>query len=408
MPEKKNSKLPLLIVGILVTVLLIGLVIFFSIKLIEKQNEINKLETYANENNNFIVKTYNDKEYYITNGNYKGEYDLQIIDSLKDNTNNFSNSTIMSYSEYVEFCKNWNLSQKYKSSDQNYLVFSYSKRGPVSAKVVFSGIDIKNNYATLYIWDNFYGTVASTIGYVIVVPTNENITNINTKTLITKEDYNKMVGNNPLEGYTYTVDDYKKIAEPCYINTSNNDLNNIINNMIDAMTKQHTIQINTDKKTWYQEPEVTYIDLINSIVKEEHDNEFFTYTTYTDENKTTYMIENNTVSTDNFHETREHILYDMFHDENLKLIVNANKDSFNVNRAKVSDGGENYVVVYDYNNQGEEVYKETYYINKTTYLLEKTTLENNYFFYTNSHIYSYSDESIELPKVIYSNIKSEN
>ena len=33
MPEKKNSKLPLLIVGILVTVLLIGLVIFFSIKL---------------------------------------------------------------------------------------------------------------------------------------------------------------------------------------------------------------------------------------------------------------------------------------------------------------------------------------------------------------------------------------
>ena len=401
MPEKEKSKLPLIIFIILLTIALIGAVVFFSIKLLQKQDEINKIETYANENNNFSVKEYKGKEYYVKNGEYKGDYDLQILDSLKDDSNSFEQNKMMSYSEYVEFCRKWNLTQKYKSSEQNYLVYSQSKRGPVSAKVVLSGVDINNKLATLYIWDNFYGVVANTMGYVVIVPTNEEVAKTKIESLITKEEYNKMLGKNPLEGYTYTINDYKEIAKTCYIDTSDNNLNTIMNNMIDAIAKRHTMQVNTDEKTMLQEPSVTYVDLINSVIKKEFNDKTIIYTTYTDESKTMYTTENGKVTEDSFHATRENILSDIFKDENLRLITNTEKRNFNVNRVKISEQDNNYVVVYEYNNHGDENCKETYYINKTNYLLEKVFTENNYYFHSTTYTYTYTDENVELPKNMY-------
>lgn len=75
MKEKKQITISLnTLIVIITVVVVIGVAVFFVANKMNKQGEL--VEKYISDTIN--IKTYKNKDYYIIEGDYSGEYDLQF------------------------------------------------------------------------------------------------------------------------------------------------------------------------------------------------------------------------------------------------------------------------------------------------------------------------------------------
>lgn len=387
--ENENGKKSFrLTFGSYMLILLVLIMLIFVILLANNQQILNKNEDV----NNFYIEEFEGNEYYISDGEYQGEYDYQEGNFGNfDNTDGFEVCEVMSYLGYKDYCKKWGLTKKYSSTSKNYIVFSYIQPGASYIDVNLAGVEYDGTNANIYIWDKSNGSVGGSAMYVIVIPTEKNISNINIVPLYTRAEFNKLTGKYSETGETYTTEDNKIIAENTYIKTDNENLNTVFNNMIDAIIKEHTIKVISENRE-------DYWDLTTAVRKYIIGGEVYKYVAYTDNGATVFeVLYNGSYDKDYLSNTRKDFIYDMFLECDLHFLNNP--DIFDV---EVIEEAENYVIIAkttELRTDNTEVI-ESYYIDKENYLLTKTKIESEYIYIYSEpeREYLYIQDVIEIPK----------
>lgn len=165
-------------------------------------NEVENKVKHQDTDENYRIENYDDRDYYIIEDDYSGEYDLQIInlgDYFVDDPylSSFPKMEAVSYDEYAEYCDEWGIDQRYDDEEQNYIIVSYCVNGSAYIDARLSDVEYSNKAATLYVWDDFGGLVAGGMGYAIIVPTTKNISKVKVQALITEESWEEVL--NPSE-----------------------------------------------------------------------------------------------------------------------------------------------------------------------------------------------------------------
>jgi hypothetical protein len=141
-----------------------------------------------------VIKHYHNTDYYISEKSYDGEHDIQTF--WQEDLTGLDCTTVMNYTEYHQYCKRWELTEKYHDPDLNYIVLSRSRYCGNCAHAVLSGVEYNGSDATLYLWYDLYGNTDGNPGFVCIVPTDRPVTNVNLFSLYTEEelDYIKQYG----------------------------------------------------------------------------------------------------------------------------------------------------------------------------------------------------------------------
>lgn len=206
MNERKEIKISLgtaVIIICLIAIIILGIIYFVVRKddteLPEQdQNNVTQNNTTprsTDDKDTVKKETYEGKEYYILKAKYEGEYDLQTINlseyynSEEKITDKFEKSKLMSYEEYEEYCEEWGFKKAYKDSNKNYVVYSYMAYGNANIDVQLAKVEYKNEDIDLYVWDSASGFSEDISAYAIVIPTEENVKNINVITVYSEEEF---------------------------------------------------------------------------------------------------------------------------------------------------------------------------------------------------------------------------
>lgn len=160
---------------------------------------LNKLDSQISEN--IAKETFRNRKYYIIKKEYEGEYDLQYL-NISDYVEKFEVRTVMNYEEYSNYCKTWNLKQKYTDNNLNYIVYSYNTDYSPNIEAKLIGLEINNKVANLYIWDK-KETINNKNSYIIIIPTEKNVNAIEIKLTYTEEEINT---------YKKMFDDYNYVC----------------------------------------------------------------------------------------------------------------------------------------------------------------------------------------------------
>jgi len=152
--------------------------------------------------NNYHIAKYKDKEFYIIDEDYGEEYDLQYLDLDEKFTEEEKSyqefktlpvSKVMNYDEYAKYCEEWKFEKKYNDKTSNYIVYSYESDDSY-LKARLSQIEYNDDTAKLCMWTE------STLldipdaflykAYMVVIPTQEKINNIEVQQLDTQGEMN--------------------------------------------------------------------------------------------------------------------------------------------------------------------------------------------------------------------------
>ncbi len=200
-PIKVTLKMAI-VISIIIIVVSVLLAYFINKIRINKYYQENgtilDLKEYAVSDTTYI-ETYNNKDYYIIKDDYQGEYDIQFasfIDSYNTNydiKSKFEKTKIMDFNEYMSYCSKWKIEQKYTDPTKNYAIISYAAYGATSIDARLVAVNYENNNANIYVWDDRSGVVADTLlTYVIVIPTDKAVNNINVVPVYTSEEFNNI------------------------------------------------------------------------------------------------------------------------------------------------------------------------------------------------------------------------
>lgn len=147
-----------------------------------------------NTNKETVIKyNYNDKDYFIIKGDYKGKYNIKYTYSDRENApSNFDISNVLSYNEYIDYINKFNIDKAYNDKDMNYIVIGYCSIGTPNIEVRIADVEIENNKANVYIWEHVSGISADTAAYVVVIPVDKSVTEVKTTGLYTEEEFNNI------------------------------------------------------------------------------------------------------------------------------------------------------------------------------------------------------------------------
>ena len=211
---------------LILLILVIGLGGFSGYKIFEDLNAEKVEEKVAEriDGNNYHIVKEDGVIYYVIDGDYQGEMDLQYIDircNIDDtcdgdslsrkktvqkkvlNREDFLKSEVMDYETYAEFCDTWGLDKKFSDEDVNYSVFSYFSMGATYIEARLANVDYGT---TFYVWDDGHGVTADMAGYVIIVPTELGYVGepVNVITLYTEDDLERI--RHPSREPYYSID----------------------------------------------------------------------------------------------------------------------------------------------------------------------------------------------------------
>lgn len=370
--------------------IIIGVIVF--IKLNTKTENESIVNPTSSES---ISKKDNTEGYLVFDSEYNGEYDIAYFNISSKNSEKIKEFSLYSYAEYENFCKKYNINQKFKEADKKYIVYYFTESAANSINARLGNVEYNGDEVKLYIWDkvSYNGSMIledwDKKAYAIIVPTDRDIKNYQIIPLMHKVEYNRMLGKSPMDGYSFSISDNKKIAVDNHINFDNKKLNNIINNSLDAIAKQHTIKVNT----YIDNTDinlVSYMDLINSVFEIRKGTKVIQYIAYTTDMKINYAKydteDNDGYTYQDIIVDRDQILYDVFSEFGNNFLTNI--DNYTIN---ISEDDNNYIIDIK-SLQGPDI--STYYINKETYLIAKTIKSNR----TNE--FSYTKDNIVLPNDI--------
>lgn len=392
MEDKKIIKISLntAIIIICIVMIIIGVIVFI------KFNTKTENESIVNPTTSEpISKKDNTEGYLVLDSEYDGEYDIAYFNISSKDSKKIKEFSLYSYAEYEYFCKKYNINQKFEEADKKYIVYYFTESPADSISAKLGNVEYNGNEVKLYIWDkvSYNGGIIlddwDQKAYAIIVPTDRDIKNYQIIPLMHKVEYNRMLGNSPMDGYSFSISDNQKIAVDKHINSDNKKLNNIINNSLDAIAKQHTIKVNT----YIDNTDinlVSYMDLINSVFEIRGGTKVIQYIAYTTDMKINYVKYDSEYSDGYTYEDiivdRDQILYDVFYEFGNDFLTNI--DNYTIN---ISEDDNNYIID---TKSSQEHFNSTYYINKETYLIVKTIRDNR----TNE--FSYTKDNIVLPNNI--------
>lgn len=99
----------------------------------------------------------------------------------------------MDFNEYMSYCSKWKIEQKYTDPTKNYAIISYATYGATSIDARLVAVNCENSNANIYMWDDTSGVVAGTLlTYVIVIPTDKAVNNINVVSVYTSEEFDNI------------------------------------------------------------------------------------------------------------------------------------------------------------------------------------------------------------------------
>ena len=186
----------------------------------------------------------------------------------------------------------------------------------------------------------------------------------------------------------------KKMAEICYIESSNSEANKIVNKMLDELVKQKTVIIKTENMPYLDGSWQIHADFINYTEKYVVDGEIIEYKDNTEKVNIRYDLESKEYSKTG--RKREYMLYELLNYNEFDLFTESHGEG-EYYKVSVETKDNNYIVTEEIdapNIKGKEIY----YINKNTFLLEKAKLENS--FYSAEFEVTYSNDSVNIPKTV--------
>lgn len=192
MDEKKQIKISLKM-AIIILCMILAIIIILIYFIFYKGNILQ----YA-ISDTVSVKTYNNKDYYIIKKDYSGNYDLQFLslseyfDSQKDIKTSFEVKEVMSYTSYKVYCNKWGIKAKYSDATKDYIVISYLSYGSPILDARLADVEYNDSNVDVYMWDHASGVTADISAYVLVIPTEENINNINIIPVYTNAEFQNM------------------------------------------------------------------------------------------------------------------------------------------------------------------------------------------------------------------------
>ena len=124
--------------------------------------------------------------YRIITDDYDGEYDRQMIN---DTGYELEKEDILSYEEYKEYCKKYNINQKYTDKNQRYII--YSNRD-LKEGFRLANISYQEDEVFLFVWKNCEKEDSKNQTGVLIIPIkNKMVTHVTIEKLYTQEDFEK-------------------------------------------------------------------------------------------------------------------------------------------------------------------------------------------------------------------------
>ena len=407
--EKIKMSLKVAIIISIFIILLISIILIVFLKLFNEKN--NNYQGNFSSANHFHVEKNNGKEYYIIDDEYTGECQVlnvlltnKLREKYKDTSINgddwiedFETKKVMSYKEYSDYFDEWGLEKKYSNKDSNYIVFSHAAIC-ATLDVKLAGVTVENNIASLYIWDDESGVLENPNAYVIVIPITNSVNDINIQETYELLDYHTMIGENPATNKKYSYEENAIMAKNAYIDTDNDDFDTIFNKMLEEIVKKHTIEIECSDNSYY------YADLVDSVAKNAtYKGSLIYYIGYNESYSKSISEGLNEYETG---PSRDFMLFDIaLNIEWTPVLIRSSKeknpyDLFDEDykeRKFEAFEDENYYILKFTGLDDSELYTlDEYYINKQTFLLEKTIMTHDN--KTITSVYSYSDQVIEIPQ----------
>lgn len=145
---------------------------------------------------NVKEETIKGKTYYVMTDEYDGDFDYQEtkiaedfnVEGVNDLVKLFNTTEVLYYDDYVNFCKRWNLEQKYTDEEKKYAVVSYAEAGAGYAAAKLANFTIEDDTITIYIWDTVRSVLGDVPGYFLVIPVSNKVYYEKTVSLLNKEE----------------------------------------------------------------------------------------------------------------------------------------------------------------------------------------------------------------------------
>jgi hypothetical protein len=227
-----------------------------------------KIATNSNSpTSKFIEKKYLKKSYNIVNGFFEKEYDI-IYFSFENNdekVKKLSTNSILSYEEYIDFCKKNNIKQKFNDTSKKYSIFANFAIGYENVDVFVCDRGINQETELMYLSQEYSKPrVNMTSGFVIIYPSSQKDTkNTEIAEVISESDFYNISGenikitNNPINKDVLFIKN-KTI-------TNDEKVNVILNKMLDNICHQNTIHYNYECELPEYEAVDAKLDLNNCV-----------------------------------------------------------------------------------------------------------------------------------------------
>ena len=191
------------------------------------------------------------------------------------------------------------------------------------------------------------------------------------------------------------------IAKEAYIYTNNNEVNKVFNQMLNSIVKKHSIHINNN------EGSLEVMDFVSATSMYGSYNNKNSYISYMDCKIYNPVGMIHEYKYDNYYVPSSKMLYDIAkkyewyillglsnHDKNPYYAKNNPSPNINGYSCNLKEDDIYYIINLDLPNEGTD----TYYINKNSFLIEKSEFKHKD--RNNTYFYNYSNDIVTIPKEI--------
>lgn len=187
------------------------IILMFATFLMTGCNSLNKTNI-----ENVSEKKIKDDIYYVIdeNAKYNGEYHIETVYSdnfINGNVSDYEKENevspegivydyynfkefgeIMTYDEYVNYCKSYKIEPYYSDENSNYIIISYGSGGSWT-DVILANVINNDSRLDIYIWDDVYGIMGSGSAYILTIPTElSKDAKLNIISCVTKEEFSNL------------------------------------------------------------------------------------------------------------------------------------------------------------------------------------------------------------------------
>ena len=347
----------------------------------------------------FVEKKYLKKTYNIVNGFFEKEYDI-IYFSFENNeekVKKLSTNSILSYEEYIDFCKKNNIKQKFNDISKRYSIFANFAVGYENVDIFVCDRSINRETEVMYLSQEYSKPNSNmTSGFVIIYPSSQqNTKNTEISEVISESDFYNISGekikitNNPIN------------KDILYINnktiTSDEKVNVILNKMLDNICHQNTIHYNYECELPEYEAVDAKLDLNNCVqIVEKNDGKSKSkkYKIYGDYETVEFdekgYIGNSWTYKDEI--IKKFIKSESLSDPSLFDFKLSEDDDFYIIKT--------FVAKQNYTLEGKTSREEEFfYIDKNTFELKKMYCHNYLSKYTIN--FEYMDETLSVPEELF-------